>query len=231
MINKWPIISRLFGGTCVLCRQPGESVCTSCADALPINDHSCRCCALPLPDDAPAQSLCADCLTHPAAFDRIIAPLRYTTPVDDLVSAFKYHHGLPLGRMLSALLADAVDRKKSRIDLLLPVPAGAARLRERGFNQATEIAQALSRRLAIPWSASHLLRAGSTGQQRVLSRHGRRRNVRGMFSCEGDLPARIAIIDDVVTTGATADEAAHTLKRCGVEHVEVWAIARTPRAQ
>ncbi len=229
MVNNWPIIAQLFGSSCVLCRQPGDLICPRCIAAMPYNDHACRQCALPLPPSAPRLSLCADCQTHPPAFDHVIAPLRYAPPVDDLVAGFKYHHRLALGRSLTGLLAGAIDTAVDPPDLLLPIPAGSARLRERGFNQAAEIARGLSRHLHIPWSSRHLVRSGSAGQQRKLSRLNRRRNARGMFLCVGDLPPRVAVIDDVMTTGATAEEAAHSLKRAGVAHVEVWTVARTPR--
>jgi len=113
--------------------------------------------------------------------------------------------------------------------LLLPVPATAARLRERGFNQAAELARRLALRLGIPWRTGHLLRIREADHQQGLSAPQRRRNMRGAFACRGRLPARVALIDDVITTGATAQAASAALKGAGVEWVEVWAVARTPK--
>ena len=113
--------------------------------------------------------------------------------------------------------------------LLLPVPATPARLRERGFNQAAELARRLAVRLGIPWQTGRLLRTREADHQRGLSAPQRRRNMRGAFACRGRLPARVALIDDVITTGATARAASAALKGAGVEWVEVWAVARTPK--
>ncbi|MGD8958044.1 MAG: ComF family protein [Chromatiaceae bacterium] len=173
--------------------------------------------------------LCGDCLSQAPAFDRALAPLLYQFPVDGLVAGFKYHHRLHWGRILGDLLADHLAQNAAPPGLLLPVPATAARLRERGFNQAAELARRLSLRLGIPWRTGLLLRIREAVHQQGLSGPQRRRNMRGAFACRGRLPARVALIDDVITTGATAGAASAALKDAGVEWVEVWAVARTPK--
>jgi ComF family protein len=199
-------------------------------DALPRNPKPCPVCALPLPVPAAPGTLCADCQIRRPAFDRAVAPLLYLAPVDDLVSGFKYQHRLHLGRVLANAVAPTLLARPERPQLLLPIPSPARRLAERGFNQAAELACWLSRRLDIPWATDCLVRVVDGERQLRAGRRQRRRNVRRAFAWRGAPPAHVAVVDDVVTTGATSDEAARVLKRAGVRTVEVWAVARTPRA-
>ncbi|MCB1722612.1 MAG: ComF family protein [Chromatiaceae bacterium] len=225
-MNIWPVFDQFIASRCPLCRARDDGLCQRCAAALPRNHHPCRRCALPLPPEAPAAGLCGECQAAPPAFDRAVAPLLYQPPVDDLVARFKYHDRLDLGRLLGDELAGTLQAQSAA--LLLPVPMDAGGLRRRGFNQAAELAHLLSRRLGIPWSASLLQRARQARHQRGLGRSARQRNLRGAFFLTGRPPARVAIVDDVITTGATAGEIAATLKRGGAGWVEVWAVARTP---
>ena len=229
MVNIWSLIDRVVDTRCALCHAPGHAICADCLTALPRNTRPCAHCALPLPESAPTQTLCADCQAHPPAFDHVMAPLLYENPVDGLVAQFKYRQHLHLGRVLADTLGTEVRGQRAPPALLVPVPAGPRRLRERGFNQAAELARWLSAALDIPWSGSRLIRASDTPTQRGLPRPQRRRNIRGAFSCTGPLPDHLALIDDVMTTGATAGEASRALKGAGVKRVEVWAVARTPR--
>jgi ComF family protein len=114
------------------------------------------------------------------------------------------------------------------VQLLLPVPLQARRLSERGFNQAAELARWLSAYLNIPWAGGRLIRVRDGDHQQASRRSQRRLNVRGAFSCRSPMPRRVALIDDVMTSGATAEEACRTLRRAGVERIDVWTVARTP---
>ncbi|MCB1802403.1 MAG: ComF family protein [Gammaproteobacteria bacterium] len=158
----------------------------------------------------------------------MLAPLLYQAPVSDLVARFKYHARLDLGRILASELLAAVSYSDCRPALLLPVPMDPSGLRRRGYNQASELARWLSCQLGIPWSAGHLERIRSAAHQRELDRAHRQRNLRGVFSCRGRLPEHVALVDDVVTTGATVNEISATLRRAGVQEIEIWAVARTP---
>ena len=229
MVNMWSVIGQIIGGECPLCHQPGNRLCAPCTQALPYNRKPCSRCALPLPDAAPDPVLCAGCQANAPAFDRVLAPLLYRAPVDDLVAGFKYHHRLNLGPVLAEVLALAVREQGGRAQLLLPVPMPAQGLRERGFNQAAELARRLSSQLGIPWAGDRLIRVHENRHQQSLGRSQRRRNVRGVFECRGTLPGQVALIDDVMTTGATAGEACRMLKGAGADRVEVWTVARTPR--
>lgn len=228
MVYIWSTFARIIGGACPLCRAPADGLCAACLATLPRNLNPCPRCALPLPATAPPGRLCAACQARPPAFDLAFAPLLYAAPVDDLVARLKYHRQLALGPALAGVLAEAMRGRPDPPALLLPVPVDAARLRERGFNQASELARVLADRLGIPWQAGLLRRVRAADPQRGLTRRQRRRNLRGAFACDGGLPAHVALVDDVMTTGATAEEAGTTLKRAGVKRVEVWAVARTP---
>ena len=229
MVNIWPIIGQISGVACALCNQPGERLCSSCTQTLPYNHKPCPRYALPLPEAASDKVLCADCQAHSRAFDSALAPLLYQPPVDDLVAGLKYQQQLHLGPVLSELLAQAVRREGSGAQVLLPVPMPGPGLRKRGFNQAAELARQLSLQLEIPWAGEYLLRVRDNRHQQSLRRDQRRHNMRGVFACRGTPPAQVALIDDVMTTGATAEEASRILKRAGVARVEVWTVARTPR--
>jgi ComF family protein len=149
-----------------------------------------------------------------------------------LVRALKYRQRLSHGRVLGELLAQSLALKRTEPwpELLIPVPLSESRYRERGFNQASELAKQLQRALSIPLRADILDRKRATREQAGLDRFGRRKNVRNAFALGGPLNAKhVAIVDDVVTTGSTANEIARVLRRAGAEKIEVWAVARASR--
>jgi len=148
--------------------------------------------------------------------------------MDHLLQQLKFHQKLHLATLLGELLADGLKGREEPLpECLLPVPLHPQRLRERGYNQALELARVLSSRLNIPLETTICMRQRETAPQTALDGKERRRNLRGAFTVrEVTLPRHIAIIDDVVTTGTTVSELASTLRRSGVERVEVWACAR-----
>jgi ComF family protein len=171
-------------------------------------------------------------LRKPPRYDSTHCAYRYSYPIDHLVRAFKYHDRLTHARVLGDLLARSLARARTEPwpELLLPVPLAEHRFRERGFNQASELAAQLQNKLSIPLRADLLERKRVTREQAGLDRLGRRKNVRNAFALREPLNVkRIAIIDDVVTTGSTANEIARVLKRAGAEIIEVWAVARASR--
>lgn len=154
----------------------------------------------------------------------MIAACRYGFPVDGLVQAYKYGGRLAAGSALASLLS---GRVLQRPDLIVPIPLTARRLRERGFNQALELARVLGQRLAIPVDAQLCVKTRDTAPQTRLPWKERRKNIRGAFVVEGDLSGRhIAVVDDVLTTGATLSELARNLKRAGAATVTGYVIAR-----
>ncbi len=235
MVYKWleSVLSAAYPPVCVLCGaagQPGRDICPGSAAALPPNSNPCPRCAEPLPPEAPWGTLCSGCLRSAPAFDACLAPWLYAPPLDWLVSRLKFHGQLATGRVLAELLGDRLTANGTdRPELILPMPLHPARLRERGFNQALELARPLGRRLGVP-VAPDLVRRIRAGQpQSSLAKARRRTNVRGAFRLRAPLSSsHVAVIDDVLTTGASADELARVLKKAGADRVDVWVVARTP---
>ncbi|HET9733656.1 MAG TPA: ComF family protein [Burkholderiales bacterium] len=215
-----------FGGTCYLCRGAAEGVlCAACDAELPrLEGAACPRCALPSPGGA----VCGRCLAHPPAYDATVAALAYEFPADVLVQGLKFRGELALAPLLGQMLAARLPRG-TRVDYILPVPLARARLRERGFNQALEIARPLAVATGCKLAPHLAERSRDTPPQLDLPLEERARNVRGAFRC-AQVPARaeIALVDDVMTTGATLDELAATLKRAGAARVVNWVVARTP---
>lgn len=183
-----------------------------------------------MPDGVSPDTPCAHCQQDPPVFDRVIAPLLYRPPVDDLITGLKYHHRLHLAAPLASCLAEAIATQSELgwPAVALPVPMHAQHLRERGFNQAAELARGLARETALRVTTDLIRRVGTARHQRGLARSDRRRNLRGAFRITRPPARRIAIVDDVVTTGATANEISRTLRAAGVERIEIWSVARTP---
>lgn len=231
MVNIWSIISQQQTTVaCPQCASPTPAnmpLCASCRAQLPRITHSCPVCALPRP--FANTSPCGECLRDPPAFDRVRSFYRYASPLDQLIAQFKYQQQLASGRLLARLLGQALKPlpEITTITLLLPMPLHPQRLRERGFNQAAELTRHLSAELAIPWRSDLLTRQQPGASQREAKRAQRWKNVRRAFHCL-PLQGKVAIIDDVVTTGATARAAAQCVRRAGAETIEIWALARTP---
>jgi len=216
--------SLLFGGSCYLCRGAAHGVlCERCDADLPrLGKEYCPRCALASPGGA----VCGRCLTQPPAYDATVAALAYGFPADALVQALKFRGELALAPLLGDLLASRVSSKDA--DCIVPVPLSTERLRNRGYNQALEIARGVARATGVRLAPDACLRSRDTSAQMDLPLAERAKNVRGAFECprlvEG---ATIAVLDDVMTTGATLDELAATLKRAGAARVVNWVVART----
>lgn len=217
---------------CLVCgdharNATARDLCAACIDDLPWNVHRCARCALPLPAAAPA---CGICQRRPPPFVQAFAPLLYAPPVDRLLLRFKFHADLAAGRVLARVLVDAIgDWEPSRaIDRIVPLPLHRSRLAQRGYNQTLELARPLAAHLARPLDAHALRRTRATAAQSDLDAPARRRNVRNAFAATDMAGANILLLDDVITTGTTAREAAATLLRAGAAAVHVCAIARAP---
>lgn len=183
----------------------------------------CPQCALP----STAGEVCGHCLRHPPAFDHTEAVYAYAFPLDALVRHCKYRGGLELTALFAHALAGQI-RERDRADLIVPMPLHPERLGERGFNQAAEIARRLAGQLQLPWLASACARVRDTPPQAGLDLKGRRRNLRNAFHCTGDLAGRrVALVDDVMTSGASLNELARTVKKAGAISVTAWVVART----
>ena len=211
------------GGDCLLCGEESgfELLCAACAAELPALAEHCPQCALP----SPAGAVCGSCLDRPPHYDRTLALWRYEFPCDRLVQALKYRARLALAGFFARSLA---SRPLPEVDLIVPMPLHPKRLAERGFNQALEIARGLARHLGRPIEPRGVLRVKDTPPQTRLPYEERAKNVRGAFLCKLDLSGTsVAVVDDVMTTGATLNELARALKRAGAARVENFVIART----
>jgi ComF family protein len=239
MVYKWlrqglkQALLRVLPFNCTLCGQAAADadmdLCLSCRRYLPWLDQACRSCANPLATK-PASLVCGRCLRKTPHFDRSYCAFVYREPVSWVLQGLKYHRRLSGIPVASRLLLEYL---RSRIELwpqlILPMPLHPSRLRQRGFNQALEIARPLAHTLRIPLSVRICGRARNTPQQSELPASRRAANVRDAFRMHEQLPVKhVAIVDDIVTTGATVNELARLLKRNGAETVQVWAVARTP---
>lgn len=225
------IQSLLYPGACLLCGSPiaGETgFCDDCRCELPYNRSCCPSCALPMRDSGGLP--CGRCSRHPPPFSRSQVPLLYQPPLNRLIGDFKFRRKLHLAVPLSRLLLDHLPGGQPLPDAILPVPLHPRRLRERGFNQALELARILAGELglALDWRSCRRVRA--TPPQSGLDRQMRRRNLRAAFQADATVSGRyIAILDDVITTGATVTAVSLALLQAGAARVDVWALARTPQ--
>lgn len=236
------LVTTALPQACALCaRIAGDAgLCADCERSIAMPRSACPTCALPSPgiamrgpsdghDDAVP---CGHCLAHPPAWDAAIAAGAYAFPLDRLVTRLKYAGDLPLAMTLGECLARAARMRGAvaRVDTLVPMPLAPARQRERGCNQAREIARAVARMTGLP-IAGGLRRTRHAAAQASLAWRERSRNVRGAFEAGAALAgARVALVDDVMTSGATAAAATSALRRAGVARVEVWVVARTSPA-
>ena len=231
IIDKFliPLLGILAPARCHLCGSPGQSpACRACAAALPWNRGACRACALPVVGFAPGWDVCGACLADAPPQDSTWAAFTYGMPVAQHLVGLKFHGRLASAHVLGALMAERLARRPQPLpDVLVPVPLHPARLRRRGYNQAAELAREVGRRLAIPVEPTLARRVRPTGEQTRLDAAARRRNVRGAFLVEDRIAGRhVAVLDDVITTGATAAELAGAARAAGAAQVEVWAAAR-----
>lgn len=220
----------LFPGNCLLCRArlpAGTDLCPACDASLPRPEAACCRCAAPL--TTVSTSNCGACQQHPPAFDAAEAAFRYTAPVDRLIQDLKYHRRLALARVLGRRLAEHLTARAVALpDMIVPVPLHPARLRERGYNQSLELARVVARQLNVPLAAHGAVeRVRATVSQTRLAPEARARNVRNAFRVSGNFSdMRVALVDDVMTSGHTATALAKSLKRSGARGVSVWVVAR-----
>jgi ComF family protein len=208
---------------CCLCGARGQASATS-PWGLDLCPH-CEAACPRIPQPGPSDAL------PPPACDAVWATHAYGPPVDDLVRDLKFHGSLPQARVLGMLMA--IHRRDSSDPLpnaVVPVPLGRERFAERGFNQAQEIARHAARHLGLPLRPRLLRRSRNTDAQSGLGAEARRANLAGAFAIgRGRPPPRVALVDDVLTTGSTVAAAARVLKDAGVRWVEVWVAARALR--
>jgi len=230
-------LAHALPSVCVVCRGwHAQGVCEACLQRFAPRQSRCAGCARITPADV---LRCGQCLGQASAFRHCVTGADYVAPWDRLITAFKFHQQVELAGVLSQLieraaLASVPPAESTRWPtLLLPVPLSRERLRERGYNQAWELARRIGRRLRIDATAGLLQRSRDTAHQIGMTRQQREHNLRDAFWVEATGRAAlhgrpVALVDDVLTTGATAHAAALALTRAGAASVDVWVVARTP---
>jgi ComF family protein len=184
---------------------------------------------LPLPYSADI-AICGECLATPPSFTRAFIPFRYQFPVDSMISRYKYNHQRKFARPLITRLSQYLMQADAATlpEVLIPAPMHPQRRRKRGFNHAQDIAEQISQKLDIPVARDMVRRAHNVHAQRGLSREQRLINLRDVFDICKKVPERVAIVDDVVTTGATVRMLSSALNNAGARDIQIWALARTP---
>jgi len=222
------LCQRALPQSCAFCTAPcgNRLVCAACQSGLPRIAGACPVCALP----APGGAICGACVVRPPPFTAAFAAFAYEYPLDRLLHAFKYGGHLAHADYFAEALSAAVSLRPPEMrwpDALVALPLAPSRQRARGFDQAAEIARRVARRTGVPMTTG-LRRTRDTPAQAALPWKDRAKNVRGAFAADPSLAGmRVAIVDDVMTTGATLGSAADAVLRSGAVAVEAWAVART----
>lgn len=220
--NFWP--SR----RCLYCGGPSNeiSICPACTNSLPWIGQACPGCARP----QNFEGLCRRCLKKPMPFDFAWAAFQLDSPVRQAIHTMKYGAGFLQAHLLGQLFAQKLGRRALPLpELIVPVPLHCRRLLVRGYNQSLELALTIRRSLEIQVEAGLARRVRATPDQIGQSRSQRQKNLRGAFSVDARVAGKhIALLDDVMTTGATLAELAHVARRAGATRIEAWAIARVP---
>jgi len=239
-VDKWlknvryKVEMAMMPPVCVLCGDPGIrtddiglDLCLPCQKDLPRLVTCCARCAEPIPTHLASEALCGQCQVKPPAYNRCLSMFQYQPPVDHLIQSLKFNQRLEMACILGTFMAQwLVQVIESRPDTLIPIPLHSARLRQRGFNQAAEIARPIAKELGCRLDISSCQRSKKTAPQSELTRKERVSNVRGAFEILKPVSGHIAIIDDVMTTGSTVSEFAKTLLNAGADCVDVWVCAR-----
>lgn len=225
-------LKQLLNYRCLLCELPScDCLCDPCKFNLPQIESCCKCCANILPSSASKSLLCGDCLRRPKPFRQTVAALIYEPPLLQLIARYKQGQPHPLGALFADLMTQKIlefYRQQPLPDLIVTVPSTWRSLLNRGYNPAHDLAERLSNALNIPCE-NIVKRVGSAAAQKQLSRSQRLKNLNNAFHCTTHLKGKnIAIVDDIVTTCATAISVTHCLQSNDCGWVDVWCLARTP---
>lgn len=229
---------------CYLCNATiyqHKPICKGCFHDLPFNHTSCTRCAIPLPewierknDKCHSEKICGECLTVSPSYTECFSAFCYTFPINALISDFKYNNKRHLGKLLSTITAETINtkiknRQLRKPDKLIPVPLHVDKLDARGFNQSGDICIDLSRALNIPIDNHCIARVVNNPAQASLTKKQRQQNLANAFDIRKRLDGEVvALIDDVVTTGVTAEQLSKQLLNAGAKEVVIWSLARTP---
>ncbi len=227
------IYNWLLPHTCILCNQNAhrlQDLCQACLKDLPSLILACKRCARPLSFQE-RSLICDECLKNPPPFDHSYALYLYQPPVTKLIMDLKFREALVNAKIWGELLADKIQQDWYQLALLpeaiIPVPLHKNRLKERGFNQALEIARPIAKALHLPIEMALCQRVKATAAQATLPADQRAENIKRAFRITRFTNYRyVAVVDDVMTTGQTITELCLTLKRAGIKQIDVWCCAR-----
>jgi len=232
MVNNWRNIIQdyLLPPTCILCGDSGfdsQDICQPCYKDIQRNIHCCYRCAEIFETANSTPQLCGYCLSHTVAFDETHAPFIHQGIVRFLIASLKFKRQYKNARLLGSLLANHLEKTAELPDLIIPTPLHPLRYKERSFNQSFEISKTVARQLKLTIDNKSCIRQRDTQHQTTLSAKQRHQNIKNAFKVIKPIIAdHVAIIDDVMTTGSTANELARTLKKSGVARIDVWVCAR-----
>jgi ComF family protein len=225
IIQDW-----IYPPTCLLCGDDGSDqfdLCQPCHNSLPFYQGGCCLCAAPMPLTIRSTAVCGECQIRPPDFDNTHVSFAYQEPIRHLIHGLKFSSRFVNAHLLATLMVEQLRAIPNKPDLLIPVPLHPQRYRQRGFNQSIELTRHLTKQLHIPYSLSSCHRIRNTIPQAELGAKQRRRNLHRTFSAQTLIDIKsVAIIDDVMTTGSTVRAIATTLKRSGVDNIQIWVCAR-----
>lgn len=213
---------------CLLCNQYHQefrAVCPDCLKYFKTIDFGCQICATPLPDNS--FLLCGQCIQLKPAFDRTFTSFQFVEPLRSLLHQYKYHGQLYLRSLFVHLIALSIPHEALKTQCLIPIPLHTNRLKQRGFNQAYEIAKKLSKQFKIPFEPDICQKIVQTELQANLKGDERRNNVKNAFKVKPSPYSHITLVDDLVTTGSTVNEIARCFKKQGVKQIDIWCCAKT----
>ena len=213
---------------CALCNQFHNgplAVCAFCTQLIRPLGPSCQYCAHPLADNV--HLICGSCIKKKPHFDRAFIPYIFEEPLRGLLHQFKYTKGLYLSTFLSHLMLQSSKCMTQKPECLIPVPIHPIRLRQRGFNQAAILTKLLAKQLQIPYDFNSCQKIMNTAPQASLNKEQRQKNLRHVFHTRAMPYQHVMLVDDLMTTGSTANELALTLKKSGLRQVDIWCCART----
>lgn len=231
-LAHWISRSPLIKKTCPLCAEFSEqSLCNACFEMLPAIQNQCTQCGLQLEQIAVANNAlrCGQCLQNPPYFDTCISPYHYALPINQFVTQLKFRHKLHYAKVMADLLINKIEKCTNKLpEVIIPVPLHPSRLRQRGFNQAIEIARPIAKRYHLNLDTQCCKRIISTPPQMEQDKKTREKNIRNAFSVSDDFSYKdVAIVDDVMTTGHTLNELSRMLREKGAKRIQVWAVARS----
>lgn len=211
---------------CILCdkyNSKHQMICDDCYNLLTILGHACTQCSKPL--CSTSQKLCADCQQNPPAYTKVFTAFLYEEPLKMLIHNFKYHGNIFLTSFLTELLLKA-PISQTDLGLIIPTPLSKKSMQNRGYNQSAILAKSIAKKLKTPYSDNYLQKIINTPKQVSITGYQRRNNLNNAFKCIKSNYKTITVIDDLLTTGSTANAIASTLKTNGVETINIWCCAR-----